>query len=120
MNLMVVRNSQNQIIAHQAATATTFFKRARGLLFSQPLNEGAGLWITPCNSVHTFFMTYPIDVLFLDRDLRVVAIIENMVPGKVSSVYKQAKSVLELPAGAVKKQPVAVGEQLIFETTELE
>lgn len=112
---MVVRNSKNQIVANKVATAETFFRRARGLLFSSALNEGAGLWITPCNSVHTFFMSYSIDVVFLDRDLRIVSIIENMVPGKVSRIQTQAASVLELPAGSVKKQPIHVGEQLIFE-----
>jgi uncharacterized membrane protein (UPF0127 family) len=115
VSLIVVRNSKNQIVANKVSIAATFFKRARGLLLSSALNEGAGLWITPCNSVHTFFMSYPIDVVFLDRDLRVVSIIENMVPGKISRIQTQAHSVLELPAGTVKKQLVTVGEQLIFE-----
>lgn len=116
MTLLSVKDSHNRTIANKVKTASSFLTRARGLLFSQPLMEGAGLWIKPCNSVHTFFMTYSIDVVFLDKKLHVVNIIEDMVPGRVSRIVTAAHSVLELPAGTVKKHRLAVGEQLFFES----
>jgi len=115
MKPFCVKDSRNKIIADNVVLATTFLKRARGLLFSDPLKEGAGLWIKPCNSVHTFFMTYSIDVVYLDKNLRIVSIIENMSPWRVSKIEKNAKSVLELRAGTVRKFGLVPGEQLVFE-----
>ena len=114
MNTICVRNSNNEIIAGEVAIATRFFQRARGLLFSEPLKEGSGLWINPCNAVHTFFMTYSIDVVFLDKNMRIINILENMSPWQVSPIVKNALSVLELPAGTAKKYSVTIGEQLVF------
>ena len=115
MDTIHVRNSNNKIIANNVAIAARFFQRARGLLLSKPLKEGAGLWINPCNAGHTFFMTYSIDVIFLDKNMRITNILENMSPWRVSPIEKNAQSVLELPAGTAKKHSVTIGEQLVFQ-----
>ncbi len=115
MDLICVKDSHNMMIADKVSTASNFFQRARGLLFSKPLTEGAGLWIKPCNSVHTFFMAYSIDVIFLDKNLRILDIIENMPSGRISSIKRGAKSVLELPRGTAGKTRLSLGEQLIFD-----
>lgn len=114
MKLICVKDSNNNIIADKTATASTFFQRARGLLFSDPLMEGAGLWIKPCSSVHTFFMTYSIDVIFLDKDMVIVNITADMPPWRISKIVKKAESVLELPAGTVRRSNLSLGEQLVF------
>ena len=115
MKLICVKTADNKIVADKATLASKFLERGRGLLFSKPLTEGAGLWITPCNSVHTFFMTYSIDVIFLDKNLKIVNIMASMAPGHVSPIVKSAHSVLELPAGTAEKTSLAVGEQLVME-----
>lgn len=116
MKPICVKDDKNRIIADNVVLASRFLQRARGLLFSKPLEEGTGLWIKPCNSVHTFFMTYSIDVIFLDKDMRVVSIIEDMSPGRISRIEKGAQSVLELPAKTVQKFHLTVGKKLIMET----
>jgi uncharacterized membrane protein (UPF0127 family) len=71
------------------------------------LDAGSGLWIYPCEAVHTFGMKMPIDILFLDREHRVRKIVERMVPGRFACCLP-ARSVIELPAGAAQ----ASGTQL--------
>jgi uncharacterized membrane protein (UPF0127 family) len=87
-------------------------ERTRGLLFRPPLVEGEGLLIQPCNSVHTFMMGFPIDVLFLDQERRVVHLVEAMRPQRVSRIVWKAHSTLELPAGTAQRTGTQVGDQL--------
>jgi uncharacterized membrane protein (UPF0127 family) len=75
----------------------TALERTRGLLGSR-LGDDEGLWITPCNSVHTFGMTYPIDVVYLDRRQVVRKITPRLSPRRLSFCLF-ARSTLELPAG---------------------
>ena len=70
-----------------------------------------GLWIVPCPMIHTFFMKFPIDVLFLDRGLKVARVIEDLKPWRLSPWVFRAHSVLEL-AGGVLKGSVQAGDQL--------
>lgn len=68
--------------------------------------------ITPCKSVHTFFMRFPIDVIYLDREMRVVALFENVPRGKTLPYHKKAYSVLELKAGMIGESSMGIGHQL--------
>ena len=70
-----------------------------------------GLWIVPCPMIHTFFMKFPIDVLFLDRSLKVVRVLEDLKPWRLSPWVFSAHSVLELAGGSLRGS-VKVGEQL--------
>jgi uncharacterized membrane protein (UPF0127 family) len=79
-------------------------------MFQSRLPAGEGLLIKPCRSVHTHFMRFPIDVLFLDRENRVVHVIPAMAPWKLSPNVRAADAVLELPAGA--SAGTAAGDQL--------
>jgi len=76
------------------------------------LQKGDGLLIIPGNSIHTHFMRFPIDVLYLDKTWRVVAIDENMKPWRIGRIHRNAHSVLELPAGMVAATDTQVGDQL--------
>ena len=104
------------VLAGDCRVATGFWPRARGLLFSSPLLEGQGLWLDPCQSVHTILMGYPIDVLFLDKENRVAHLIQAMPPYRASRFVWRARSVLELPAGTVARTRTAVGDQLLLRT----
>ncbi len=101
-------------LADRADIADTSAKRNTGLLKHSSLEPGEGLWITPCEGVHTFFMKFPIDVVFLSRDKRVLKIRPNMVRSRIS-LNLLAHSVLELPAGTLAETGTQRGDQLEFE-----
>jgi uncharacterized membrane protein (UPF0127 family) len=101
-------------IATNVNQAYRFFKRLKGLMFTKELHSGAGLHIKPCPSVHTFFMKYAIDILYLDKANVVIAIDEALAPGKVGKHYKGAVSVVELSVGSVTASETEVGQSLKF------
>jgi hypothetical protein len=86
-------------------------RRMRGLIGRRGLPAGEGLLLTPAPAIHTAFMRFPIDALFLDRDLRVLEIAERLRPWRVASKQK-ARSVLELAAGECARRGVEVGDRL--------
>ncbi|HEY3369007.1 MAG TPA: DUF192 domain-containing protein [Symbiobacteriaceae bacterium] len=111
---MIVRNaSRDLILGTCVANAGTFSQRLRGLMFRKELAPGEGLVIRPCNSVHSHFMRFPIDVLFLDRGGRVVHVMPAMRPWKQSPFVRGAVAVLELAAGAAGA--TAPGDLLVME-----
>ncbi len=71
-----------EILGVRARVARTFFERARGLIGTKSLAPGEGLLIPRCNAIHTFFMSFPIDATFLDRDGRIVRVVKNIRPGR--------------------------------------
>lgn len=79
--------------------AETFWTRFMGLMGRARLPHREGLLIRPCNSIHMFFMRFPIDVVFLDRDYRIVKLIRSLEPGKVVGIVQGAVQVLEVVAG---------------------
>lgn len=79
--------------------ASNFWARLRGLMGARGLTAGEGLVIKPCRSVHTHFMRFAIDVLYVGRDDTVVGIDRNLKPWRIGRLYKQAHYVVELPAG---------------------
>jgi len=89
-------------------------ERAKGLLGSSCLDVGEGLLIVPCNSVHTFFMKYPIDVVFLDHRSRILKIVENLKPYRYAGALR-AKGALELQAGAAIRLGLQPGDSLLWE-----
>ena len=85
--------------------------RRKGLLGRPTLGAGEGLWIRPCEAVHTFFMQFAIDLLYLDRKQRVRKIREAVGPWRMSGCLR-AHSVLELPAGTVRRTWTVEGDSL--------
>lgn len=85
--------------------------RNRGLLGRDSLAPGEGLWITPCEAIHMFFMRFAIDAVFLDRQKRVVKICARLKPWRLAGSLR-AKSVLELPAGTTETTGTQVGDQI--------
>jgi len=98
-------------LADRAEVADTSAKRRTGLLKHTGLEPGEGLWIVPCESVHSFFMKFTIDVLYLDRKHRVKKIRPEMAPWRISGCLT-ARSVLELPAGTITRTGTVRGDQL--------
>lgn len=83
-----------------------------GLMGRKGLDEGEALYIAPCSSIHTFFMRFPIDVAFVDRENRVVKVAEAVKPWRVLMGAKGAHAVVELSAGSLGRAGVADGDQL--------
>src|SRR6185437_14260980 len=111
---MLVRNeTRNSVLADAAEVADTSATRRHGLLGRDNLPNGQALWIVPCESVHTWGMRFPIDVLYLDRKKRVRKLRKAMVPWRVSMCLL-AHSVMELPAGVIDKSGTQPGDQLSF------
>ena len=102
-------------IATRVEKADTFWTRLRGLSGRSGLASGEGLWIIPCRGVHTHGMAFPIDVLFLDGDRHVVGVEENLCPGRFAPIRWKAKTVLELPAGTVRRTCTQMGDQIEIE-----
>lgn len=102
------------VVAERVMRADTFMSRLVGLLGRDGLMESEALWISPCKGIHTMGMTFPIDVLFLGRDMKVVAMRENVAPWRATRFFKAATSVLELPAGSIRRSGVVVGDQMGF------
>ncbi|MGI6092034.1 MAG: DUF192 domain-containing protein [Veillonellaceae bacterium] len=107
---MEVKNiTKNILLADNAALANTFFSRLRGLLGTKRLEQGAGLIIKPCSSIHTFGMAYSIDVLFVDKNNCVLKAAGDIRPGRMAacsgSVY-----VIELPAGTAARTGTTAGD----------
>ena len=98
-------------------TADTFLRRLRGLMFRAELPAGGGLLIRPAGSVHTCFMRFAIDVVFLDRELRVVRVAEAVRPWRLA-LARGARAVLELPAGEAADRGIVAGSVLTLATPE--
>lgn len=103
------------MVAERAEAADTSQKRRTGLLKHTGLAEGEGLWIVPCEGVHTFGMKFAIDVVFLSKKRVVLKVRKDMAKRRLSLCLR-AHSVLELPAGMAEKTSTQSGDQLEFET----
>ena len=102
------------MLAEAADVADTQAKRTTGLLKHERLAPGEGLWIIPCSSVHTFFMKFPIDLVYLSRKKKVKKV-RKAVPAWRLSMCVTAHSILELPAGVIEQTGTAVGDELVIE-----
>ena len=98
------------VVGHVRRT-TAGWERMRGLLGRPALAPDNGLWLAPCNSVHTAFMAYPIDVVFLDGSLMVLHIVPALAPWR-SALRLRARSTLELVAGAATACELTIGQRL--------
>ena len=108
----LINQTKNTILAEDIYFADTPFKRLKGLLGRKNLNRGEALIIKPCNSIHTFFMRFPIDVLFLDRNNQAVQIIPSLKPFRLTRIYFKANLVIELPSGTINATNTHIGDRL--------
>ena len=104
-------------LANSARAARSYWARLVGLLGRSSLKPGEALLIEPCNSVHTFFMRFAIDVVYLDKSHRVVKAVSALRPFRMSMGAKGAHAVIELPSGTIASTQLAVGDELAFEST---
>ena len=93
--------------------ANSFVRRLKGWMFKQQIEPSDALWIFPCNSIHTFFMKFPIDVIFFDKNGKVVKLCENISPRSVRLAF-YANAVIELHAGVIAEIEAKIGDQILL------
>lgn len=106
--------TRNTVLGDRIDVADTSEKRRTGLLRHTGLNAGEGLWIKPCESVHTFFMKFAIDLVYIDRKHKVRKVRIAVPPWRLSACLT-AHSILELPAGTIEKSGTRSGDELAIE-----
>jgi uncharacterized protein len=109
-----VRTAEGKVLCERCEIPDSSFGRARGLLGRDGLEPGEGMLIDRAGTVHMFFMRFPIDVVFLDRDRKVVGVRHRLRPWRVAGA-RRAVAALELPAGAAAEAGIEVGEVLVLE-----
>jgi len=114
MDVQVLNQRRGTVLGTAVAVADTSATRRTGLLKHQSLAPGEGLWIVPCESVHTFFMKFAIDLVYLVRNRQVRKIRHAVPPWRLSACLF-AHSILELPAGTVKQTGTQTGDRLSIE-----
>ena len=111
---MVRNQTRGTVLAEAVELADTSEKRRTGLLKHERLEPGQGLWIVPCESVHTFFMKFPIDLVYVDKRHKVRKVRHSVAPWRMSACLS-AHSVIELPAGAAEQSGTRTGDELAVE-----
>lgn len=105
--------SKGSTIAERATVATSFFARGRGLMLRSDFPPGSALVIDPCSSIHMFFMRFPIDVLYVNKDHQVVRVQHGIRPWRVGPfVTRGARYVIELPAGSAQISKTEAGDYI--------
>jgi uncharacterized membrane protein (UPF0127 family) len=104
--------TRGTLVAARVEEATRPLSRLKGLLGRVELGEGEALLIAPCTSIHTFFMRFPIDVIFLDGGGRALRAVEELKPWRATRIYPRAACAIELPAGALRRSATCEGDLL--------
>ncbi len=113
----VVERPSGRAIAHRVGRADRWWQRLRGLLGRDRLDEGEGLLLVPCRAVHMMGMRLTLDVALLDASGCIVAVFEELRPGRAIARHRDAHAALELPAGALRRAALAPGAMLAWEET---
>jgi uncharacterized membrane protein (UPF0127 family) len=108
----LISETKGTVLAEDLRLADGIWSRFWGLMGRKSLPEDAGLLLRPSSSIHTAFMRFAIDVVFLDRSLRVVKVVPNMKPFRATTAFGSAHSALELNAGVAASALVETGDQL--------
>jgi uncharacterized membrane protein (UPF0127 family) len=113
MKTAMLSKDDGTVVSERCLLATTPFARSKGLLGRASLEPGEGMLFRPASSIHMFFMRFPIDTVFCDRDLVVLDVVRDLRPWRVAG-HKGANVVIELPAGAA--EGVHPGDRLVLGT----
>jgi uncharacterized membrane protein (UPF0127 family) len=108
----VLNTTRNTVLGEEITVAGTSLRRLVGLLGKSKLEPGTGLLIIPSQAIHTVAMRFAIDVVFLDRDWRVIHLRHTMAPYRMTGLHWKARCVLELPSGVIAQTATMVGDQL--------
>lgn len=113
-NVKVINARSGAVLADSLVSAHDSRSRRKGWLGRTSAPLGEAIWILPCEAIHCFFMRFPIDVLFLDRDLRIVQVRRSVKPWRIAVCLK-AYSVIELPEGVIDATATGAGDRIILQ-----
>lgn len=111
--LRVMNVTRSTELASKAEVAKSGGKRSKGLLGRKGLSPGEGMWILPCEAIHTFFMQFSIDLIYLDRRNHIKKVASSVSPWRISACLS-AYSVIELPTGTVLNSQSRPGDLVEF------
>ena len=118
MSPKTVRNqTRNTLLVENLEVADNMWTRFLGLMGRPSIPEGYGLWIEPCADIHSCFMRFLFDAVFVDKDGIVLHLVESMPAWRCSKWVKGGRAVLELPAGTIAKTDIQLGDHLAIEST---
>ena len=109
---MISNLTRNTVIASRTQVAQNSWQRMRGLLGLKDFPQGEALVITHCQSIHMFFMKFPIDVIFCDPQDKVIGFCVDIKPFCLSPVFFKASYAIELPVGSIASSQTQAGDQL--------
>ena len=110
--MQLVNQTKNIILAEEVLLADNFLSRLKGLLGEKVLEKNRALIIQPCNAVHTFFMRFPIDIIFLNKDYKIIKIISCLKPFGFSGICWGAHLVAEFPSNTLNPNNSTIGDTL--------
>jgi uncharacterized membrane protein (UPF0127 family) len=113
--MRVFNQTRNTLLVSRGCLANTFWLRLRGLLGVAALESGEGLILVGEKSIHTLFMKFPIDVVYVNKDYQVIRTDDNMTPYRLGPFIFQSAYVVEVPIGTIADTATEVGDQLRFE-----
>lgn len=115
MSFVSVRNQDRDVeIGDRVRVADRWWPRLRGMIGRPPPAAGEGLLISPCTGVHMHWMSYPLDIVFVDGEGRVVALYHGLRPWRFSKTHKDATCALEFPTGTLESTGTTIGDRLIW------
>jgi uncharacterized membrane protein (UPF0127 family) len=112
MPTKTINKTRNQVLSDNARLAHSYWQRMIGLMGKKTLAQGEALIIDPCSSVHTHWMRFAIDVIYVNKEHVVVGIDHSLVPWRIGKFYKRVQYVVELPAGTASATGTQVGDEL--------
>jgi uncharacterized membrane protein (UPF0127 family) len=110
-SLALVNQRTDEALAEHVEVAVTRSDRRRGLLGRESLEASSALILAPCSAIHTMFMHFDIDAVFVDDDGRAVKIVQHLAPWRIA-LQPFAHAVVELPSGSLRERPVDLGDRL--------
>lgn len=110
--MKIINLTKGTVLADSATLADTPLSRIKGLLGKREFLRGQAMILRPCNSIHTFFMTFAIDVLFVNKSHQIVKTLSDLSPFKLSNICFKSSYAVELPAGIITATNSSVGDIL--------
>lgn len=105
-------SSGAELLIDQLETAESFWERGKGLLGRKSLAPNQALWINPCNNIHTFFMKFTIDCIFVDKKMEIKNLAKNVGPFRFVGPFWKSHSVIETNAGLIEAKKLEIGDHL--------
>lgn len=117
-SVSIVNRTRESVLGTRVGLADRWWLRARGFLRRPEPGEGEGLLLNPCRAVHMVGMSFPLDIVFVDRHGRILALYPELAPGRRSGWHGAAKYAIELPAGTIEATRSEVGDLVSWQASD--